>query len=157
MEKYFDGEPLTKEDKLKGLSLGVAQGSVVPVFALSGLTGQGVDMLLDFIKDCCPAPKSEYAVDAEGEPVEISVDENAPLAAVCFKTVADPFIGKLNYFKAVSGKIVQGKTVINSRTGKSERVGKIVNMLGIKQSEAEKISAGEIGAVVKLDGFKTGV
>lgn len=156
MEKYFDGEPLTKEDKLRGLSLGVAQGSVVPVFALSGLTGQGVDMLLDFIKDCCPAPKSEYAVDAEGEPVEISVDENAPLAAVCFKTVADPFIGKLNYFKAVSGKIVQGKTVINSRTGKSERVGKIVNMLGIKQSEAEKISAGEIGAVVKLDGFKTG-
>lgn len=156
MEKYFDGEPLTKEDKIKGLSIGMAQGTVVPVFALSGLTGEGVDMLLDFIKDCCPAPKGEYAIDSQGEPVELQVDENAPLAAVCFKTVADPFIGKLNYFKVVSGKITQGKTVVNSRTGEYERVGKVVNMLGAKQTDAKEISAGEIGAVVKLDGFKTG-
>lgn len=156
MEKYFDGEPLTKEDKIKGLSIGMAQGTVVPVFALSGLTGEGVDMLLDFIKDCCPAPKGEYAIDSQGEPVELQVDENAPLAAVCFKTVADPFIGKLNYFKVVSGKITQGKTVVNSRTGEDERVGKVVNMLGAKQTDAKEISAGEIGAVVKLDGFKTG-
>ena len=156
MEKYFDGEPLTKEDKIKGVSIGMAQGTVVPVFALSGLTGEGVDMLLDFIKDCCPAPKGEYAIDSQGEPVELQVDENAPLAAVCFKTVADPFIGKLNYFKVVSGKITQGKTVVNSRTGEDERVGKVVNMLGAKQTDAKEISAGEIGAVVKLDGFKTG-
>lgn len=156
MEKYFEGEPLTKEDKIKGLSQGIADGTVVPVFALSGLTGVGVDMLLDFIKDCCPAPKAEYAIDSNGEPVEITVDENAPLAAVCFKTVADPFIGKLNYFKVVAGKIVQGSTVVNSRTGKEERVGKVVTLLGTKQTDAKEIPAGEIGAVVKLDGFKTG-
>lgn len=156
MEKYFEGEPLTKEDKIKGLYIGMAEGTVVPVFALSGLTGEGVDMLLDFIKDCCPEPKAEYAIDDQGEPVELQVDENGSLAAVCFKTVADPFIGKLNYFKVVSGKIVQGKTVVNSRTGDSERVGKIVNMLGAKQTDAKEISAGEIGAVAKLDGFKTG-
>ena len=156
MEKYFEGEPLTKEDKIKGLSQGIADGTVVPVFALSGLTGVGVDMLLDFIKDCCPAPKAEYATDANGEPIELTVDENGPLAAVCFKTVADPFIGKLNYFKVVSGKLVQGSTVVNSRTGKDERVGKVVTLLGAKQTDAKEIPAGEIGAVVKLDGFKTG-
>ena len=115
MEKYFDGNALTREDKLKGLTIGIADGSIVPVFALSGLTGVGVDMLLDFIKDCCPAPKSEYAIDSDGEPVELNVDENAPLAAICFKTVADPFIGKLNFFKIVSGKISQGMTVRNAK------------------------------------------
>lgn len=156
MEKFFDGEALTKEDKIKGLTIGVADGSIVPVFAASGLSGVGVDMLLDFINDCCPAPKAEYAIDANGEPVELAVDENGPLAAVCFKTVADPFIGKLNFFKVVSGKLAQGMTVANARTGETERVGKVVSMLGAKQNDAKEILAGEIGAVAKLDGFKTG-
>ncbi|MGN0527944.1 MAG: elongation factor G [Eubacterium sp.] len=156
MEKYFEGEPLTKEDKIKGLSIGIADGSIVPVFALSGATGEGVDMLLDFVADCCPAPKGEYAVDADGEPVELNVDENSPLAAVCFKTIADPFIGKLNYFKVVSGKITAGSTVVNARTGDEERVGKIVSTLGAKQTDVKEITAGDIGAVAKLTTFKTG-
>lgn len=156
MEKYFEGEALTKEDKIKGLGIGIADGGIVPVFAASGLTGVGVDMLLDFIKNCCPAPKAEYAIDANGEPVELSVDASAPLAAICFKTVADPFIGKLNYFKVISGKLVQGATVANARTGETERVGKLVKMLGAKQTDAKEILAGDICAVAKLDGFKTG-
>lgn len=156
MEKYFEGEPLTVEDKIKGLSLGVADGSIVPVFALSGLTGEGVDMLLDFIRDCCPAPKVEYATDADGEPVELSINSDAPLAAVCFKTVADPFIGKLNYFKVISGKITQGMTVKNSRTGEEERVGKLVSTLGAKQTDVKEVDAGDICAVAKLNTFKTG-
>lgn len=156
MEKYFEGEPLTIEDKIKGLSLGVADGSIVPVFALSGLTGEGVDMLLDFIRDCCPAPKAEYATDADGEPVELSINSDAPLAAVCFKTVADPFIGKLNYFKVISGKITQGMTVKNSHTGEEERVGKLVSTLGAKQTDVKEVDAGDICAVAKLNTFKTG-
>lgn len=156
MEKYFEGEPLTVADKIKGLSLGVADGSIVPVFALSGLTGEGVDMLLDFIRDCCPAPKAEYATDADGEPVELSINSDAPLAAVCFKTVADPFIGKLNYFKVISGKITQGMTVKNSRTGEEERVGKLVSTLGAKQTDVKEVDAGDICAVAKLNTFKTG-
>ncbi len=156
MEKYFEGEPLTVEDKIKGLSLGVADGSIVPVFALSGLTGEGVDMLLDFIRDCCPAPKAEYATDADGEPVELSINSDAPLAAVCFKTVADPFIGKLNYFKVISGQITQGMTVKNSRTGEEERVGKLVSTLGAKQTDEKEVDAGDICAVAKLNTFKTG-
>ncbi len=156
MEKYFDGEPLTAADKIKGLTAGIADGSVVPVFAASGLSGVCVDMLLDFIKDCCPSPKAEYAIDADGEPVELNVDENAPLAAVCFKTIADPFIGKLNFFKVISGKLTQGATVVNARNGEEERVGKVVKMLGSKQSDAKEIYAGDIGAVAKLNTFKTG-
>lgn len=156
MEKYFDGEPLTSEEKLKGLSEGVANGSIVPVFPASGLTGAGIDMILDFIKNCCPAPKSEYAIDANGEPVELTVDDNGPLAAVCFKTVADPFIGKLNYFKVISGKLVQGATVVNSRTGNDERIGKLVNTLGAKQNDVKEACAGDICAVAKLSNFKTG-
>lgn len=156
MEKYFEGDPLTVEDKIKGLSLGVADGSIVPVFALSGLTGEGVDMLLDFIRDCCPAPKAEYATDSDGEPVELSINSDAPLAAVCFKTVADPFIGKLNYFKVISGKITQAMTVKNSRTGEEERVGKLVSTLGAKQTDVKEVDAGDICAVAKLNTFKTG-
>ena len=156
MEKYFEGEPLTKEEKIKGISIGIADGSIVPVFALSGLTGEGVDQLLSFIANCAPSPKSEYASNENDEPVEITVDESKPLAAICFKTVADPFIGKLNFFKVISGKLTQGMTVINSRTGDDERVGKLANLLGSKQTEVKEVSLGDICAIAKLSTFKTG-
>ncbi|MBE6720354.1 MAG: elongation factor G [Ruminococcaceae bacterium] len=156
MEKYFDGEPLTKEDKIKGISIGLADGSIVPVFALSGATGEAVDQLLDFVACCAPAPKSEYATDSNDEPVELAVDPAAPLAAVCFKSIADPFIGKLNYFKVIRGTLSQGMTVVNSRTGDEERVGKLVNTLGAKQSDVKDCQAGDICAIAKLSTFKTG-
>lgn len=156
MEKYFEGEELTAEEKIKGVKLGMADGSIIPVFALSGITGYACDLLLDFIADCCPAPKSEYGIDTDGEPVELTPDANGPLAAVCFKTVADPFIGKLSYFKVVSGKITSAVPAYNAATGKEERMGKIVKMFGAKQTECSELSAGEIGAVTKLGGFATG-
>ena len=156
MEKFFEGEELTAEDKMKGISIGVADGSIVPVFALSGLTGEGVDQLLKFIADCAPSPKAEYASNENDEPVEIAVDESKPLAAICFKTLADPFIGKLNFFKVISGKLTQGMTVVNSRTGDEERVGKLSNVLGSKQSEVKETSLGDICAIAKLNTFKTG-
>ena len=155
MEKYFAGEELTKEDRLKGLRIGVADGSIIPVFALSGISGAACYMLLDFIADVCPAPKSEYAISGD-EPVELSPDPNGPLAAVCFKTVADPFIGKLSFFKVLSGKITPNSAAYNERTGKEERMGKIVTMFGAKQIDCPEIPAGDIGAVVKLSGFNTG-
>lgn len=156
MEKYFEGEELTAEEKIKGLKLGIADGSIIPVFALSGLAETACDMLLDFIADVCPAPKEEYAADAAGEPVELTVDPNGPLAAVCFKTVADPFIGKLSFFKVVRGKITPSTTAYNPRTGKDERMGKLVSMFGSKQNDVSEIPAGDIGAVTKLSGFATG-
>lgn len=155
MEKYFGGEELTVEDKVKGLKLGVADGSIIPVFALSGLTGCACDLLLDFIAEACPAPKHEYAI-CDDEPVELLPKSDGDLAAVCFKTVADPFIGKLSFFKVWSGKIKANTEVYNSNTGKNEKVGKIVTMFGAKQIDAAEIDAGDIGAVVKLAGFNTG-
>lgn len=156
MEKFFEGEELTREDKIKGVKLGMADGSIIPVFALSGATGVACDMLLDFIADACHAPSSEYAIDNNGEPVELTPDPNGPLAAVCFKTVSDPFIGKLNFFKVVSGKITPSTVAYNSNTGKEERMGKIIKMFGAKQIDVSEISAGDIGAVTKLGGFSTG-
>lgn len=156
MEKYFEGEELTREDKIKGVSLGIADGSIIPVFALSGLTGVACDMLLDFITDVCPAPKGEYAIDSEGEPVELTADENGPLAAICFKTVSDAFVGRLNFFKVVSGKITASTVPYNANTGKEEKMGKLVKVFGAKQNDVAELRAGDIGAVTKLSGFSTG-
>lgn len=156
MEKYFEGEELTPAEKIKGVQLGMADGSIIPVFALSGLTGVACDMLLDFIADVCPPPKSEYAIDSNGEPVELTADENGPLAAVCFKTVSDAFVGKLNFFKVVSGKITSSTIPCNATTGKEEKIGKIVKTFGAKQTDVSELRAGDIGAVTKMNGFFTG-
>ncbi len=156
MEKYFEGEELTPEEKIRGLKAGVADGSIIPVFALSGLAETACDLLLDFLAEVCPAPKSEYAADADVEPIELTPDPNGPLAAVCFKTVADPFIGKLSYFKVISGKITAATPAYNARTGKEERMGKLVSVFGAKQTDISELSAGDIGAVTKLSGFATG-
>lgn len=156
MEKYFEGEELTPDEKIKGVKLGMADGSIIPVFALSGLTGVACDMLLDFIADVCPAPKSEYAIDSNGEPVELVADDNGPLAAICFKTVSDAFVGKLNFFKVISGKITPSTIPYNATAGKEEKMGKIVKIFGAKQSDASELRAGDIGAITKLSGFFTG-
>ena len=156
MEKYFEGEPLTREDRIHGLRAGLADGSIVPLVCASGASGACVDMLLDFIAECAPAPRAEYAADQNGEPTELTPDESAPTAAICFKTVADPFIGKLSFFKTISGRITPGMSVKNPRTGAEEKVGKIVTVCGSKQEDCKEIPAGDIGALTKLSSFATG-
>ncbi len=155
MEKYFEGEELTKDDKHKALRIGMIEGSIIPVFATCALDGAGCSLLLDFIADVCPAPKGETATSND-ENVELEPDASAPLAAICFKTVADPFIGKLSFFKVVSGKITADTPAYNYASQKAERMGKIVTMFGSKQTDATEITAGDIGAVAKLSGFETG-
>lgn len=156
MEKFFEGEELTRDEKLKGVEIGMADGTIIPVFALSGLTGVACDMLLDFIADACPAPLSEYGIGSDGSPVELKADSDAPLAAICFKTVSDAFIGKLNFFKVVSGKITPSTSAYNAVTDKEERMGKIIKMFGAKQLDVSELTAGDIGCVTKLGGFATG-
>jgi elongation factor G len=102
-----------------------------------------------------PGSKSEYAI-CNDEPIELVPDVNGSLAAICFKTVADPFIGKLSFFKVLSGKLTQGTVAYNANKGTDERMGKIVTMCGAKQMDASEIPAGDIGAVVKLSNFNTG-
>ncbi len=147
MMKFFEGEEFTHDEIVFGLSQGVKDGTVVPVYACSGLTTDAVDLLMNGITKLAPAPKGEG---------DIECDENKPLAAICFKTVSDPFVGKMSFFKVVSGKITPATKAYNARTEEEEKMGKIVFVKGAKQEEAAEIVAGDIGVVTKLGGFKTG-
>ncbi len=147
MMKFFEGEEFTHDEIVAGLSQGVAEGTVVPVYACSGLTTDAVDLLMNGITKLAPAPKGEG---------DVACDENGPLAAVCFKTVADPFIGKMSFFKVVSGKITPATKAYNARTEEEEKMGKLVMVKGAKQEDVTEITAGDIGVVTKLSGFKTG-
>jgi len=150
MEKYFEGEEFTADEIKRGLSAGVQSGIIYPVFACSGYTTDAVDMLMSALVQFAPS-----AADCAGEG-DIKCDENGSLAAICFKTVADPFVGKMSFFKVVSGKITPDAPAYCARTGESERMGKIITVRGGKQEDSACISAGDIGVVTKLSGIITG-
>ncbi|MCL2678568.1 MAG: GTP-binding protein, partial [Clostridiales bacterium] len=145
MEKYFEGEEFTPEELLEGLAKGVADGSIYPIYACAGYTADGVDLLLNGLAAISPAPRAEPGTEnAEG------------VNAICFKTVADPYVGKMSFFKVVSGTLTAAEPAYNSRTGETERMGKIIYVRGGKQEDAAAIPAGDIGVVTKLSSFKTG-
>ncbi len=159
MEKFFAGEPFTEVEALTGLLTGVIEGSIYPVYACSGATLEGVDLLLDGLVNLGPSATSktgEVATDADGNEITLACDPEGPLAAICFKTVADPFVGKLSYVKVISGKITSDTPCYIARTGESERMGKIVAPQGGKQTDINEISAGDIAVITKLAGLKTG-
>ena len=152
-EKYFSGEQFTRDEIIKGVHNGVNNGAISPVLCGSNITLEGIDMVMDAIVDLLPSPwekGTEIAEDMNGEMVEVKCTDEAPLAAYVFKTVADPFVGKLSYVKVVSGKLGAESNPINVRTGQPERLGKIVYLRGKKQEDTAYITAGDIGAVTKL-------
>ena len=158
MEKFFEGESFTTEEIVAGMAAGVRSGQITPVFCGSAVNQQALDMLLYNMKELLPAPDAAPVVaeDAGGAPVEIAVDPAAPVCAYVFKTVADPFVGKLSYIKVLSGKLSATSSVINVRTGQPERLGKTLTICGKKQTDTAAIGAGDIGAVAKLATAKTG-
>ena len=158
MMKFFEEEPFTDEEIIKGLKIGVKAGLIIPVYACSGLTMDGVDFILNALRKYAPSPAElqESGTDADGEPIAIDCDAAAETAAICFKTVADPFVGKMSYFKVVSGAIKPDGSYINARTGDAIRLGKIVTVKGGKTEDTAQITAGDIGVITKLEGFKTG-
>lgn len=159
MEKFFSGEPFTTEEIVNGLAKGCCTGAITPVFCGSAVNQQGLDMLLYNLKVLLPSPADAPAVlaeDAAGEPVEVTCDEAAPLAAYVFKTVADPFVGKLSYVKVASGTLKSDSALVNARTGEAERMGKLLYVKGKKQTDTNVIGAGDIGAVTKLPAAQTG-
>lgn len=158
-EKYFAGEPFTPEEVIVGVSKGVKSGTITPVFCGDALLMRGMEQFLDGL--CWLAPSAEekageIGLDVDGSPVELSVNEDGAAAAIVFKTVADPFIGKLSYVKVVSGKISTDSQLVNMRTGNTERVGKTVMLVGKKQVDVKYIGAGDIGAIPKLTATNTG-
>ena len=159
MEKFFGGEPFTTDEIVEGMRKGVKDGLITPVFCGSPVNLQAMDMLLFNMRKLLPSPMHiENVAVAQGKdgPVELHRDPAEPAAAYVFKTVADPFVGKLSYFKVISGKLVPGMTLVNARTGETEKLGKTLTVCGKKQTEAEDICAGDIGAAAKLVTARTG-
>ena len=159
MEKFFEGEPLTKEEIIQGLTKGVETGEIYPVYALSATKVDGCDMLLDAIVYSAPSPdkaKPEIAKNADGDEVEIICSEKEDLAALCFKTISDPFVGKMSFVKVLAGKITHDTPCYNSRTGETQKMGKLVNVKGIKQEDTDAIVLGDIGVITKLHDVQTG-
>ena len=159
MEKFFSGEAFTTEEIVEGLAKGCKSGMITPVFCGSAVNLQALDMLLYNLKVLLPSPAevpAPTAVTAGGDEVRLECDPAAPVAAYVFRTVADPFVGKLSYVKVFSGTLTTATSLVNARTGEAERFGKLLNMRGKKQTDVDSITAGDIGAVTKLSAAQTG-
>ncbi|MBI2857207.1 MAG: elongation factor G [Chloroflexi bacterium] len=158
--KYLDGVELTTEELLKGLRKATRSGKLVPVLACSGLQNRGVSLLLDAVTDFLPSPKDRAPVAGKntqtGAEEQISSEATAPLAALVFKTSADPYVGKLTYFRVYGGTIFSNSQVWNSRKGAEERLGQLFMPRGKTQEPVSQVSAGDIGAVAKLTVTGTG-
>lgn len=154
MEKYFAGEEFTPEEIIEGLKKGVASGEICPVFAGIQQTGAAVPIMVDTLLQILPSAADAVCRFEDGE--EKAFDENGENALFVFKTIADPFVGKLSYFRVLSGKIKNDTRLINNRTGGEERLSKIMWLKGGKQEDAGEIIAGDIGSVSKLGNVLTG-
>ena len=153
MEKFFGGEPFTREELQNGLRSAVISGSLYPVFAGSGTQNWAVGFTMDRVSQYMPSPADAPAAVAEtpeSKPVEIALDPAAPLSAFVFKTIADPFVGRISMFRVYSGTLKANSMVHNPTKEKDERIGSLFMMVGKKQLHADQIVAGDIGAVTKL-------
>ena len=158
--KYLEGQEITKEEIKAALRRATIDYRLVPVMCGSALRNRGIHPLLDAIGDYLPSPRDvppAVGKDPRNDhEVTRPADEDAPFAALAFKAVADPFIGRLIYFRVYSGKVKSGTMVYNSATGKRERLGRIVRMHAQDREEVEEVSVGEIAAAVGLRNASTG-
>ncbi|HWQ29802.1 MAG TPA: elongation factor G, partial [Negativicutes bacterium] len=160
MEKFFGGEELTKEEIVKGLRLGVISGDVVPVLCGAAAKNIGVDVLMDTVLNYMPSPADTAAVEAvntkSGQKISVKADDAAAFSAQVWKTIADPFVGKISMFKVMSGKMTADMEVYNVNKEKKEKLSNLFLMRGKKQVAMDKLLAGEIAAVAKLQFTTTG-
>lgn len=159
MEKYFSGIDFTPDELILGLATGVRRGEIAPVYCGAAQAMEGVDQLLNGLMWLAPWAETvagETGVDPNGEKVELKVLEEAQTTAVVFKTIVDPFVGKLLYFKVISGKVTPDSALMNMRTGTMEKIGKLFMVRGKKQEDVACVPAGDIGAVAKLASTNTG-
>lgn len=158
MEKYFAGEAFTHEEFLKGVTAALLEGTAVPLIAGCSETGAGLDILLDTIIDYMPAPNDERANIGfrieEGD--ERKVDVKEPFSGVVFKTLIDPFVGKISLVKVVSGKLTKDDEVYNASKDESEKIGGLFYLRGKTQIETNEVVAGDIAAISKLNKTETG-
>lgn len=160
LDKYFSEGELSDEEIYHGLINGCASGDIAPVMCGSALQGIGINTLLEDIVECFPSPEyaiPQKAVDLKSnKEVYIKINEKEPFSALVFKTIADPFVGKLSLFRVITGKVKGDSTIFNSNKEKQEKVGSMYFMRGKNQVNTQEVIAGDIGAVAKLQYTNTG-
>ena len=160
LDKYFESGELTREETIHGIRLGIASVNTIPVMAGSALQNRGVINLLNEIVTYMPQARERLNTMAEDlqndRVISLRTDEDAPFAAQVFKTVIDPFSGKLSYIKSFRGVLKSGSTVWNANTECEERIGQVYLLRGKKMEPVDELCAGDIGAVNKLGNTNTG-
>ena len=159
MEKFFNDEPFTDEEFTNGLMDGIANGDVVPIIKASSLTGEGIDEVLRSIARYVPTPSKHapyIGKNSKDEDVEVITDVSADPVMYVYKTIADPFMGKISYAKVLSGTVKLGQEMYNPRSQKSEKLGSMFFVRGKQQENATEVPAGDMVALAKLQHTKTG-
>ena len=161
MEKFFAGEEISIVEIKKALRIATISGMVVPVACGTAFKNKGIQSLLDAIIDFMPSPVDIGAVkgtDVKDSTIEMTreVSDDAPFAALAFKIMTDPFVGRLSFFRVYSGMLEKGSYVLNSTKGKKERMGRILQMHANKREEIEQVYCGDIAAAVGLKDTTTG-
>ena len=159
MMKFLEGEELTHEEILSGFRAGMADGTIVPVVACSAISGVGVAKVLDIMSVYLHSPKG-VKVQGEnpktGDAVERVCENNAPFSALVYKTIADPFVGKLSLFRVCSGTLTASTALYNANADKAEKAGGLFVMRGKKQTAVNQLNAGDLGALSKLSFTNSG-
>jgi len=160
MARYLEGEPIPTDSLRKALREATLRMQIVPVLCGSAFKNKGVQPLLDAVVDFLPSPLDVPAIEGvkpnSGEAVQRKADDNAPFAALAFKLMSDKHVGHLTYVRVYSGRAQSGDQVLNPRTGKRERLGRLLQMHANKRQEIDEIFAGDIAAVVGLRTVSTG-
>ncbi len=159
MEKYLEGEEPTIEELKAGLRKGTISNAGVPVCCGSAHQNKGIQKLIDAVVEFMPAPTDIPAIkgtDLDGNEIERHATDDEPFAALAFKIMADPFVGKLAFFRVYSGTVNSGSYVLNATKDKKERIGRILQMHANKRSELDKAYSGDIAAAVGLKVTATG-
>lgn len=160
LDKYFSEGELSDEEIYKGLISGCASGDIAPVMCGSATKVIGMDSLIDDIVECFPSP--EYAIPQKAvdvlkdEEVFVNLNQDKPFSALVFKTIADPFVGRISFFRVITGEAKDDMTVLNVNKDKNEKLSHICFIRGKTQIPAKRIIAGDIGAISKLQYTNTG-
>ena len=152
--KYLEGEDLSEEELRRGLRMGVIRGSLIPVLTGSATKNIAVTLLMDALCRCLPSPTDMAVAVQDGEPIQ--ADAKGPLVALVFKTTADPYVGRLTYFRVYCGTLKADSQAWNANKGSAERIGPLYLIRGKSQEQVSQVLAGDIGAVAKLTETSTG-
>ena len=161
MEKYLGGEEVSNEEVKKALRAGTIGNMIIPVLCGTAFKNRGIQPLLDAITSYMPAPTQKGMIkgtdvkDAE-KVIELPIGDDAPFAALAFKVMTDPFVGRLTFFRVYTGMVEKGSYVLNSTKGQKERMGRLLQMHANKREEKEVVYCGDIAAVVGLKNTTTG-